>query len=66
MAINSKINRDVNSAKMHFGPNNEIRTSNGGELGCGEVQSRVNFGFSAQFDLKGQGQSPHKTIGILT
>ena len=30
------------------------------------VQNGANFDFEVQFDLEGQGQSPHKTIGILT
>ena len=38
----------------------EILTSSGGELLCGQTQNRVNFDFSVQFDLEGQGQSPQK------
>ena len=29
-------------------------------------ENGVNFDFEVTFDLEGQGQSPHKTIGILT
>ena len=49
-----------------FGPNLEIVTSIGGELWHGQAQNGVNFDFGVQFDLKGQGQLSHKTIGILT
>ena len=31
-----------------------------------EKLKRGNFWFEVKFDLEGQGQSPHKTIGILT
>ena len=31
-----------------------------------QTQNGVNFDFEMKFDLKGQGQSPPKTIGILT
>ena len=46
-----------------FEPNLEIVTTIGGELWHGQAQ---NFDFEVKFDLKGQGQSPPKTIGILT
>ena len=49
-----------------FVPNLEIVTSNGGELGHGQAQNEVNFDFEVKFDLEGQGQSPPKTIEILT
>ena len=38
----------------------------GDELSCGQAQNGVNFDFEVEFDLAGQGQSPPKTIGILT
>ena len=38
----------------------------GDELSRRQAQNRVNFDFEVKFDLKGQGQSPRKTIGILT
>ena len=38
----------------------------GDELSRGQAQNGVNFDFEVQFDLEGQGQSPRKTIGILT
>ena len=44
----------------------EIVTSIGGEIWHAQAQNGVNFDFRVQFDLEGQGQSPPKTIGILT
>ena len=38
----------------------------GDELSRRQAQNRVNFNFEVKFDLEGQGQSPRKTIGILT
>ena len=38
----------------------------GDELSRGQAQNGVNFDFAVKFDLEGQGQSPPKTIGILT
>ena len=38
----------------------------GDELSREQAQNWVNFDFEVKFDLKGQGQSPPKTIGILT
>ena len=38
----------------------------GDELSHGQAQNGVNFDFEVKFDLEGQGQSPPKTIGILT
>ena len=38
----------------------------GDELSCGQAQNGVNFGFQVKFDHVGRGQSPPKTIGILT
>ena len=35
-------------------------------LSRGQAQNGVNFDFEVKFDLEGQGQSPPKTIGILT
>ena len=42
---------------MHFFPNLEIVTLNGGELWHAQAQNGVNFDFGVQFDLEGQGQS---------
>ena len=33
---------------------------------AGTSSTGVNFDFEVKFDLEGQGQSPHKTIGILS
>ena len=60
MSIKPKIGRDLNSAKMHFGPNLEIVTSIGSELWHGQAQNGINFDFEVKFDLEGQGQSPPK------
>ena len=49
-----------------FVPKLEIATSIGGELWHGQAQNGVNFDFEVEFDLEGQGQSPSKTIEILT
>ena len=49
-----------------FVTNLEIVTSIGGELWHAQTQNGVNFDFGIQFDLEGLGQSPPKTIGILT
>ena len=38
----------------------------GDELSCRQAQNEVTFDFEVKFDLEGQGQSPPKTIGILT
>ena len=38
----------------------------GDELLGGQAQNGVSFDFEVIFDLEGQGQSPPKTIGILT
>ena len=49
-----------------FGPNLVILTWTGDELSCRKAQNGVNFDFEVKFDLEGQGQSPPKTIQILT
>ena len=48
------------------GPNFVVLASTGDELSRGQAQNGVNFDFEVKFDLEGQGQSPPKTIGILT
>ena len=52
--------------KCICGPNLEILTSICGDLWYRETKNWVNFDFEVQFDLEGQGQTPNKTIGILT
>ena len=47
-------------------PNLEVATSIGGELWHGQALNGVNFDIEVKFDLEGQGQSPPKTIWILT
>ena len=49
-----------------FGLNLVILARTGDELSCRQAQNGVTFEFEVQFDLEDQGQSPLKTIGILT
>ena len=49
-----------------FGPNLVILAWTGDELSCRQAENVVSFDFEVKFDLEGQGQSPPKTIGILT
>ena len=49
-----------------FGPNLVILAWAGDELSCRQAQNGVTFDFEVKFDLEGQGQSPSKTIEILT
>ena len=48
------------------GPNLVVLAWTGDELSRGQIQNGVNFDFEVKCDLEGQGQSPPKTIGILT
>ena len=48
------------------GPNLVVLAWMDDELSHGQAQNGVNFDFEVKFDLEGQGQSPPKTIGILT
>ena len=48
------------------GPNLVVLAWTGDELSHGQAQNGVNFDFEVKFDLEGEGQSPQKTIGILT
>ena len=49
-----------------FGPNLVILAWTGDELSCWQAQNEVAFDFEVKFGLEGQGQSPPKTIRILT
>ena len=49
-----------------FGQNLVTLAWTGDELSCREAQNGVTFNFEVKFDLWGQGQSPPKTIMILT
>ena len=49
-----------------FGPNLVVLAWTGDELSCRQAQNWVTFDFGVKFDLEGQGQSPPKTIEILT
>ena len=48
------------------GPNFVVLAWTGDDLSHGQAQNEVKFDFEVKFDLEGQGQSPPKTIGILT
>ena len=48
------------------GPNLVALAWTGDEFSRGQAQNGVNFDFEVKFDLEGQGQSPAKTIGMLT
>ena len=48
------------------GPNLVALAWTGDELSRRQAQNGVNFDFEVKFDLEGHGQSPPKTIGILT
>ena len=48
------------------GPNLVALAWTGDELSRRQAQNGVNFDFEVKLDLEGQGQSPPKTIGILT
>ena len=48
------------------GPNLVALAWTGDELSRRQAQNGVNFDFEVKFDLEGQGQSPPKTIAILT
>ena len=63
----SKIIRDINSAKMHFWSKFKNPNFNWWwVIGMDKLKMGVNICFQVQFDLEGQGQPSHKTIGILT
>ena len=47
-------------------PNFMVLAWTGDESSCGQAQNGVNLDFEVKFDLEDQGQSPVKTIGILT
>ena len=60
-------NRDLNQVILcTSGPNLVVLAWMGDELLRGQAQNGVNFDFEVEFDLEGQGQSPHKTTRILT
>ena len=63
------VNRDLNSAKMHFWSKFGNPDFNQWWLIArtnSQTQTGVNLYFGLQFDLEDQGQSPTKTTGILT
>ena len=63
-----KLTRILTQVFCTFGLNLMILAWTGDELSCRQAQNGVTFDFEVKFDLEGQGQgqSPPKTIGILT
>ena len=55
-----------NHIKMHFWSKFGDSNLNGWKLSCRQAQKEVIFEFQVKFDLKGQGRSPPKIIGILS
>ena len=62
----SKIMRMFTKVFCTFGLNLVILAWIGDELSRRQAQNGVNFDFEVKFDLEGHGQSPPKTIRILT
>ena len=62
----SKITGILTKVFCTFSPNLVILAWTGDKLLHGQAQNGVNFDFEVKFDIEGQGQSPPKTIGILT
>ena len=65
-SINPQNYRVLTKVFSTSGPNLVALAWTGDELSRGQAQNGVNFDFEVKFDLEGQGQSPPKTIGILT
>ena len=63
-SITPQSNRDLNQGILHLWSKFGVPSLN--ELSHGQAQNGVNFDFEGKFDLEGKGQSPLKTIGILT
>ena len=53
LKIKTKIDRDLNSAKMHL----VTLAWTADELWCKQAQNEVKFDFQVKFDLEGQGRS---------
>ena len=65
-SINPKAIKILTKVFCTSGPNLVVLARKGDELSHGQAQNGVNFDFEVKFDLENQGQSPPKTIGILT
>ena len=65
-SINPKTTGILTKVFSTSGPNLVALAWTGDELSRRQAQNGVNFDFEVKFDLEGQGQSPPKTIGILT
>ena len=61
----SKLKNEIEDNDQSI-PNLVVLAWTGDELSCRQAQNWVTFDFGVKFDLEGQGQSPPKTIGILT
>ena len=61
---NPKSIRTLTVVRCISGPDLEILPSIGGELSHEKAENMVKFDFRLKFDLEGQGQSSHKTIGL--
>ena len=61
-----KTKRTISKLVCIFSPNFVVLAEMGGELWRGKARNGINLAFQVKFDLAGQGQSPHKTIGTLT
>ena len=65
-SINPQNNRDFNQGILHIWSKFGVPSLNGWWVIARQAQNGVNFDFEVKSDLEGQGQSPPKTIGILT
>ena len=63
---NPKINRNLNPGILHLWPEFGDPSLNRWWVIVPTSSRWVTFDFEVKFDLEGQGQSPPKTIGILT
>ena len=61
-----KLNLTCQTRSQGSGPNLVILAWTGDQSSHAEAPKGVNFDFEVSFDLEGQGQSPPKTIAILT
>ena len=65
-SINPQNNMDLNQGILHLLSKFGGPSSNGWWVIARKSSKWVNLYFEVKFDLEGQGQSPSKTIGILT
>ena len=65
-SINPQNNRDLNQGILHLWSKFGGPSPNGWWVIARTCSKWGKFDFEVKFDLEGQGQSPPKTIGILT